>query len=271
MVPIRVAVNGALGRMGQVVLGALSTEPDMEPVGAIDLKQRGDTLDLPDDARTIPLSTSLEEVLASTNPQVLVDFSQAEAAMQAVPVAAGRGVNMVIGTTGLSEANLEEIGRISGENGVGVFVAPNFALGAVLLMHLAKQAAPFFEYVDIIEAHHEAKIDAPSGTATAMARAIGQDRQYKRNVPENEPIPGTRGGEFNGVGIHSIRMAGRSAHHEVILGTAGQTLTLRHDTLGRDCYMPGVMRAIREVVHLKELVVGLDKILGPAVGRDREP
>ena len=262
MASIRVAVNGATGRMGREVMAALCREPDMEPVGGVCKQQRGDVLDLPDGLRSIPLSTSLEEVLNATSPRILVDFTNAEVSMAAVPLAASHGVNLVIGTTGLSEQNLQELDRIAREQSIGIIVAPNFALGAVLLMHLARQAAPFFEYVDIIEMHHEAKIDAPSGTALAMARAIAEDRQYKRNYPEKELLPGTRGGEYNGVSIHSVRMAGRSAHHEVIFGTAGQTVSLRHDTLGRDCYMPGVMRAIREAVNLKGLVVGLDKILG---------
>ncbi len=262
MAAIRVAVNGATGKMGREVVAALCREPDMEPVGAVCRQPRGNSLNLPDGSGDIPLSTSLEEVLKSTSPHVLVDFSNAEVSMAAAPVAARRGVNLVIGTTGLSPENLQELDRITKEQSIGIIVAPNFALGAVLLMHLARQAAPFFEYVDIIEMHHEAKIDAPSGTALAMARGIAQGRQYKRNHPEKEPLPGTRGGEYNGVGIHSVRMAGRSAHHEVIFGTGGQTLSLRHDTLGRDCYMPGVMRAIREAVNLKGLVVGLDKILG---------
>ena len=261
MASIKVVVQGAAGRMGREVVAAICREPDMEPVGAVDLRP-GNTYDLPDGSGSIPLSSSLEEILSTTRPQVLVDFTQAEVSMAAAPVAANKGVNMVIGTTGISDENLQELERLAKEHSTGIFVAPNFALGAVLLMHLAKMAAPYFEYADIIEMHHEAKIDAPSGTALAMARAIGQDKQFQRNYPEKEPLPGTRGGEHNGIGIHSVRMAGRSAHHEVIFGTAGQTVTLRHDTLGRDCYMPGVTRAIREVMNLKGLVVGLDKILG---------
>ncbi len=262
MATIRVAVHGATGRMGQEVIAALCREPDMEPVGAICRRHRGDGLDLPDGSGSIPLSTDLEAVLRATSPEVLVDFTNAEATLAAAPVAARHGVNMVIGSTGLNEDHLQSLDRLTREQSIGVTVAPNFALGAVLIMHLAKRAAPFFEYADIIEMHHEAKIDAPSGTALAMARAISQDKEFQRNQPEREPLAGTRGGEHNGVGIHSLRMAGRMAHHEVIFGTAGQTVSLRHDALGRDCYMPGVMRAIREVVNVKGLVVGLDKILG---------
>lgn len=262
MASITVAVHGAMGRMGQEVINALCREPDMVPVGGVDVLQAGNALDLPDGSGSVPLSISLEEVLASTKPQVLVDFSVAAATMSAAPVAAKHGVNMVIGTTGLSEENLQGLDRISREESVGIIAAPNFALGAVVLMHLAKQAAPFFEYAEIIEAHHENKIDSPSGTALAIARAIAQDKQFKHNDPEKETLQGTRGGEHQGVSVHSVRMAGRIAHHEVVFGTAGQTVSLRHDTIGRECYMPGVMRAVREVVNLKGLVVGLDKILG---------
>ena len=259
---INVVVHGAIGRMGTEVVAALCREPDMKPVGAVDKRPQGDALALSDGSGSIPISTSLEEVLSATSPQVVVDFTNAEASIAAAPVVATHGANLVIGTTGFNEDDLNELDRIAREHDLGIIVAPNFALGAVLLMHLAKQAAPFFDYVDIIESHHESKIDAPSGTALAIAKAVAQHGRYKRNHPEREPLAGTMGGDYEGIGLHSIRMAGRSAHHEVIFGTAGQTVSLRHDTLGRDCYMPGVMRAIREVVSIKGLVVGLDKILG---------
>ena len=262
MAEIRVVVHGALGKVGREVIGALCRELDMDPVGGIDKVERGDSLDLPDGSGSIPLSTNLDELLGRTRPDVMVDFSQADAAMAAAPVAASHGVNVVIGTTGISEDNLQGLDRLAREQSIGVFVAPNFALGAVVLMHLARQAASFFDYAEIIEAHHEAKIDSPSGTALALAKAIAQDTHFQHNDPEKEPLPGARGAEYNGVSIHSMRMSGRSAHHEVVFGIAGQTLSLRHDTLGRDCYMPGVMRATREVVNMKGLVVGLDKLLG---------
>ena len=262
MASLKVAVNGATGRMGREVIATLCREPDMEPVGAVCGRQRGASLDLPDGSGSIPLSTSLEEVLQAADPEILVDFTQAQVSMAAAPVAAKHGTHLVVGTTGLSDDDLKELDRLARDQSIGIIVAPNFALGAVLLMHLAKRAAPFFEYAEIIEMHHEAKIDAPSGTALAIARSISQDRRYEWKDPEKESLAGTRGAEYNGVGIHSVRMAGRIAHHEVVFGTAGQTVSLRHDALGRDCYMPGVLRAIREVVNLRGLVVGLDKILG---------
>jgi 4-hydroxy-tetrahydrodipicolinate reductase len=262
MAPIRVVVHGAAGRMGREVLAALSREKDMEPVGGVDIKPLGESIPLPDGSRTIPYATSLEGMLSQVGAQVVVDFTNAEACMAAVPVAAKYGANLVIGTSGLSEANLTEIDRIARESGIGAFLAPNFALGAVLMQHLARIAAPFFDYVEIVEMHHEAKIDAPSGTALALARAIAQGRSFQRNIPQKEPLPGTRGGDYQGVTIHSVRMPGRLAHHEVTFGTSGQTLSIRHDTISRECYMPGVLKAIREVANFKGLVVGLEKILG---------
>ena len=123
-------------------------------------------------------------------------------------------------------------------------------------------ASRFFDYADLTEMHHEAKIDSPSGFSLALAKSIGDRKQFTRNYPEKENLPGTRGGEYNGVTIHSVRMPGLSAHHEVIFGTMGQTLSLRHDTVGRECYIPGVLTAIREVVQYQGLVLGLDKLLG---------
>ncbi len=262
MASIKVAVNGALGKMGTEVVSALCKEPDMLPVAAVDPRADRDSLTLPDGSGSILLSNDLGQAIKATSPDAVVDFTISDAVPGSARTATGAGVNMVIGTTGISDDILKQLDQMVAENGVGIFVAPNFALGAVVLMHLARQAAPYFEYAEIIEAHHEAKIDSPSGTALAIALSIAGDKQFEHNDPEKETLDGTRGGNHNGVSVHSMRMAGRSAHHEVVFGTAGQTVSLRHDVLGRDCYMPGVMRAVREVVNLKGLVVGLDKILG---------
>lgn len=259
---IRVAVAGATGKMGREAIIALAAAQDMEPVGATCRQDRGTQLALPDTGSFIPLSTNLEEVLSETKPDVLVDFTNAQTLMAGAPIAGRMGIHMVTGTTSLGDTDLQQLDMISKEHKIGIIVAPNFSIGAVLLVNLAKQAAPFFDYADIVETHHEAKIDAPSGTAQVIADAITQETSYERNVPEREPIPGARGGEYKGVSIHSLRMAGRVAHHEVIMGVAGQTLTLRHDMISRDCCMPGMLRAVREVGNLKSLVIGLDKILG---------
>ncbi|MCH7713308.1 MAG: 4-hydroxy-tetrahydrodipicolinate reductase [Chloroflexi bacterium] len=261
MAPIKVVVNGATGKMGMETVAAVSAEDGLELAGAVCQRERGPVLTLSGGAN-VPLSTNLADMLEQTRPDVLVDFTNATACMEAAPAAAGRSIHLVLGASGLTEEHLNQLDAMANDGNIGVIVAPNFALGAVVLKRLLEQAAPYFEYVDIIESHHEAKIDAPSGFAMALAKAIGDQRKFQRNVPERENLPGTRGGDYNGVSIHSIRMPGRSAHHEVILGTAGQTLTLRHDTLGRDCYMPGVIRCIKDVVTRKGLVVGLENILG---------
>ena len=262
MAPIRVVVHGVTGKMGQEVLATLCREADLTPVAGVCRQPRGETLPLPDRSGAIPLFTSVEDSLKFATPDVMVDFTNASACVDAALHAADAGVHSVIGSSGLSDEQLKQLDTAAREKSVGMVAAPNFAIGAVVMMKLAQQAAPFFEYVDIIEMHHEAKIDAPSGTALALAKTLAEGRQFQRNWTEKEHLSGTRGGEMHGIGVHSLRMAGRSAHHEVIFGTSGQTLSIRHDTLSRDCYMPGVVRAIREVVNQKGLVVGLENLLG---------
>jgi 4-hydroxy-tetrahydrodipicolinate reductase len=242
MASIKVLIHGVTGKMGREVLAAVNREPGMEPV---------------------PFSSDIESALDTYKPDVMVDFTNAEASLAACRMAAANGVNLVIGSTGFTEATINEFDRMAKEHGIGIFLAPNFAIGAILIMHLARSIGKFFDYADIVEMHHEAKIDSPSGTALALARNLreGRDNSFTRPSPEKEPVQGTRGGELGGVSIHSIRMPGRMAHHEVILGTQGQTLSLSHDTINRECYMPGVTLAIREVVKSKEFVVGLEKLL----------
>ena len=182
--------------------------------------------------------------------------------MASVPTIAKNSINMVLGASGLTEENLEFLGQEAIKSSIGIVVAPNFALGAVILKKLAEQAAPFFDYLDIIEAHHEAKIDAPSGFAMALAQSLGNDKEFTRNETSKENLENTRGGQYNGITIHSIRMPGKSARHEVIFGAAGQTVSICHDTLDRSCYMPGLMRCIRDGVARPGLVIGLENVLG---------
>ena len=250
--------------MGSEVLTAVCREQDLEPTCGVDKGVADDYLPLPDDSGRIPISSDMEAMICKYQPQVMVDFTNAEASIAGCRVAAANGVNLVVGSTGLSEDTLREMEGLAQEHGIGAFVAPNFAIGAVLIMHLARGLGKYFDYADIVETHHEAKIDSPSGTALALAKSLreGRDGPFTRPSPEKEPVEGTRGGNVEGVSIHSIRMPGRMAHHEVILGTQGQSLSLRHDTLNRECYMPGVVLAIREVVKSKGLVVGLEKLLG---------
>ena len=262
MKAIKVVVQGAQGRMGQEVLGALCREPETQVVGAVELNVSEDYLRLPDGSGTIPFSSNLDNILASCQADVLVDFTIAQAIMPAARIAAKRRVNLVIGTTGLTTDNTEEMERLSKDNKIGVVVAPNFALGAVLMMHLSRIAAKYLDYAEIIELHHHLKVDSPSGTALSTAKAMAEARGKPFSRPP-EPVKksSSRGEEVEGVAIHSIRLPGLMAHQEVILGAAGQTLSIRHDTISRECYMPGVILAIKEVVKRQGLIYGLDTLL----------
>ena len=263
MKPIRVVVQGASGRVGQEVVKALCREPETQVVGAVELQVAEDYLTLPDGSGTVPLSSDLDYILTSCQPDVLVDFTIAQVTMPAVRIATKQEVNLVIGTTGLTADDLNEIDRLATAHKVGVVVAPNFALGAVLMIHLAKVAAKYLDYAEIIELHHHQKADAPSGTALSTARAMAAARGKPFLQPlEQRKTSDSRGEQVEGVTIHSVRLPGLLAHQEVLLGAPGQTLSIRHDTIGRECYMPGVMLAIKEVVKRKGLIYGLDTLLG---------
>ena len=262
MSPINVVVNGALGKMGQQVLSAVSSEDDMRAVAGVDHVADDSTVSTPDGAVSVPLSSSLADVLDGVD--VVVDFTNAEGALGVIRDAAPSKVNVVVGSTGIQQDGIEEAAALASEHGAGIIIAPNFAMGAVVMTHLARIAAPFFDYADLTEMHHENKIDAPSGTALAIAQATveGKGGAFTAPEAEKELVAGTRGGTLDGVTIHSARMPGRVAHHELVFGALGQTLTLRHDSVSRDSFMPGVLLAIREVGSRPGLTVGLDKLLG---------
>lgn len=262
---ISVAVHGAAGKMGQEVLRALCRDPGLKAVGAIDVQAKQEALPLPDGTSSIPFSSSVESILKRCQPQVLVDFSVAEASVAAARVAAQHRVNLVIGTTGLTPQNIQDIKGWVLSQGIGGIVAPNFALGAVLMVHLAKIAARFKEFTsaEIIEMHHDEKIDAPSGTSLATAQAMLEARghPFQHNEPQKVSLPGTRGGEVGGISLHSMRLLGLLAHQEVVLGALGQTLSIRHDTISRECFIPGVIMAINGVVKRPGFIYGLDQLL----------
>ena len=260
--PINVVVHGVMGKMGQQVLDMATRADGMQPTGAADITASQGSLALPDNSGDIPLSSSLADVLDSAN--VVVDFSSAEGAASVMRAAAPRNVNIVIGSTGITDAIYRDADRLANEHGVGIIIAPNFAMGAVLMIALAKQAARFFDYADLTEMHHESKIDSPSGTALAIANAAieGKAGGFAAPQSEKELIIGARGATHNGVSIHSARMPGRVAHHELVFGALGQTLTIRHDSVNRESFMPGVALAVNEVVKRTGLTVGLDKIMG---------
>ena len=173
-------------------------------------------------------------------------------------------MRVVSGSTGLSPEDLDEIRQLASSNGVGVISASNFALGAVLLMHLAGIASKYFDYADLLESHHEMKLDAPSGTALSIAEAMveGRGSGFEQNVADLETLAGTRGGDYQGINVHSARMPGRVARHEVVFGALGQTFTMIHDSINRESFMPGVMLATKRVVEENQLVIGLANVLG---------
>ena len=259
---IKVAVQGVFGKMGRQVLETLCVEPDMDPVGAADLVAPDDTMDLPDGSGRIRLSTSIADVIDGAD--VIVDFTSGDGSAHVIEAAAEQKVNLVIGSTGIPDQVIERARKLADENNIGILIAPNFAIGGVVMIHLAKVAARFFDYADLLEMHHENKIDAPSGTALAIARAAvdGRGDQFIENVAEKELVQGGRGASLDGVSIHSARMPGRVAHHELTFGHIGQTLTIRHDSINRDSFMPGVMMAVRAIRSRPGLTMGLDKIMG---------
>ncbi len=260
---IKVVVYGASGRVGQEVVKAVCREPEMQLVGAVDVNVPAEYLTLPDGSGTVPFSADLAAIIESCQPDVIVDFSIARASMPAVRTASKRGVNMVIGTTGFTADDLDEMQKLAEANEIGIVVAPNFALGAVLMMHLAKVAGKYFDHAEIIEQHHDRKLDAPSGTsqmtARVMAEARGKPFLPPAVVGEDSPA---RGKSVEGVNIHAVRLPGFMAHQEVILGTDGQTLRIRHDQISREAFMPGVLLAVKEVMKRKGFIYGLDKLLG---------
>jgi len=261
--PIRVIINGALGKMGQVIAKAVVCEPGLMPVGAVDKEVTQKYLPLAEAPELIVLCSDLGSCLRRCDADVVVDFTNVDVSMAAARIAIKQKVNMVIGTTGLSEKNLAEIEQLCRTYKVGAVVAPNFSLGAALLIHLSKFAAKFFNQAEIIEMHHDKKADAPSGTAIATAKEMLETHGKPFVYPEvtREILSNTRGGQMNGIAIHSLRLPGFMAGQEVIFSGAGETLSLRHDTVSRECYVPGVILAIKEVTKHKGLTHGLDALL----------
>lgn len=257
---IQVAIHGAAGRVGREIVGAIATEPGMTMAAAIDRLPIHEAPALP---RGVPYFESAQSALQSVQPDVVVDFTSATAALGLAPLALAAGIRPVIGSTGFSDADIAYLRNLCREHRIGAIYAPNFTVGAVLLARLAAMAAPFFDYVEVLEEHHEQKVDAPSGTALAIVQAIQRTHpeRFQRNEPEREPLPGTRGANAGGISVHSSRMPGRMAHHQVTFGGKGQTLTLRHDTIDRKCYVPGVLLAIRRVMGLDDLSVGLEELM----------
>ncbi|WP_433307781.1 4-hydroxy-tetrahydrodipicolinate reductase [Actinoplanes sp. CA-030573] len=206
------------------------------------------------------------DVLLDGGAQVFVDFTNPDAVMDNIEWAVGQGISIVVGTSGFTEEKLDRVrGLLSDRPGVGVLIAPNFGLGAILMMQFAARAAKYFESVEIIEQHHPRKLDAPSGTSTHTAKLIAEARAVAGSPPmpdaTKEERDGARGALVDGVRVHSVRAAGLVAHQEVLFGSAGETLTIRHDSLDRVSFMPGVLLAVRNVLRRPGLTIGLDPLL----------
>ncbi len=261
---IRVGVIGACGRMGRMVCRAVAEAPDLALVAAIDRSQVGRSIGslIGDPRIDVPISEELHRLLEA-EVEVAVDFTHPDVVMDNIRWCITHAIHLVVGTTGIGEGDLEEIRSLLESEGSesNVIVAPNFALGAVLMQRFAAQAARFFPAVEVIELHHDGKADAPSGTALATVRRLLGERREAYRGPSAESVPGVRGGEVEGVRVHSVRLPGLVAHQEVIFGGPGQTLTIRHDSTDRSSFMPGVLMALRAVMTRPGLTVGLEPLL----------
>lgn len=247
---INVAVCGANGRMGQAVIKAVEAAEDMALVARIDVNN-GEF-------------ATIADAKDSVNIDILVDFTQPSSVYENALYCLNNGINIVVGTTGLSDVQIEELKKLSTSQNTGCLIAPNFSTGAVLMMMFAKMAAKYFNNAEIIELHHNQKKDAPSGTAVKTAKMMAEVNENFTfgNCPEVETIEGARGANsYSNIHIHSVRMPGFMASQEVVFGSSGQTLRIRHDSTDRECYMNGVLLSIRYVNEHKEFVYGLENIL----------
>ena len=262
---IRVGVIGACGRMGRAVCRAVLDDPGLALVAAVDRSHAGETVGslVGDPGVGLVVSDSLG-ALTEAEAEVAVDFTHPDVVMENVRWAVARGLHLVVGTTGVAPEDLDEIRSLLGSEGSSsnVVVAPNFAIGAVLMQRFAAEAARHLPAVEIIEFHHEGKADAPSGTALATARRLAGERPEAWSGPGAETLAGARGGDVEGIRIHSVRLPGLVAHQEVIFGGPGQTLTIRHDSTDRTSFMPGVLLAVKAVGTRPGLTVGLEPLLG---------
>ena len=261
---IRVGVFGAAGRMGATVCRAVLDDPELELVAAVDPLHAGiDLRQLGVEAPSMQVAPSCD-ALADAGAEVVVDFTVVDAARKNLEWCADHGVHAVVGTTGFTPADLDDFRTRFDASTANAVIAPNFAIGAVLMIRFAELAAPYFETAEIIELHHDQKVDAPSGTAmlTAERMAAASD-DWASDPTTKTVVDGARGGVTEGgIRVHSVRLRGLVAHEEVLLGTTGQSLTIRHDSYDRTSFMPGVLLAVRAVRERAGLTIGLDPLLG---------
>ena len=262
---LTIIVTGACGQMGNYVIEGVVEASDMKLVGAVDPAGRGKPLGeiVPGAPEDIVCSGHLAAALEESQPQIMIDFTTPAVAMDNIQAALNAGVACVVGTTGFSPVDLQVVERLCEKTDAPCLIAPNFSIGANLMMKFAAEAATNFDYSEIIERHHEKKADAPSGTALITAEMMAEASQRPmREVPTaHEELSGVRGGETEGIHIHSVRMPGYVANQEVVFGGTGEVLKIEHIATGRECFIPGVLLATRKVLELQGLVYGLDTIL----------
>lgn len=262
---IKIVIAGPRGRMGKEAVALVQKTENYSLVGVIDRRNNGQSLSEVEGFTNVnvPIFTDINECFAQTKPDVLIDLTTPEIGKYHTEVAIQQGVRPVVGTTGFTNEELDRLSQIAEERKVGAIIAPNFAVGAVLMMKFSQMAAKFFQDVEIIELHHDQKLDAPSGTAVKTAELLTTVRESKKqgHPDEKETIQGARGAEYDGIRIHSVRLPGLVAHQEVMFGGDGQMLSIRHDSFNRASFMSGVKLSVDTVMNLDVLVYGLENII----------
>lgn len=261
----RIAMFGICGKMGTSMAGELIKEDDVDLVAGFDSTNIGTDLGeyLGTGKKGISITDSYKDIL-NQSPDLIIDFTIAEIAKKSINWAMDNGIDIIVGTTGLSSGDLAGIEKKAGECGTKVLIAPNFAIGAVIMMKISGMIAKYFDNSEIIEKHHDQKKDAPSGTSIATAKNISKSINFNSSRlknGENETIGSSRGGFTDGVHIHSIRLPGFLAHQEVIFGTLGQTLSIKHDSINRSSFYPGIIFAVRNMDKVSNYTYGLDKLI----------
>lgn len=262
---IKIVVAGPRGRMGIEALKLIKNTEHFKLVGAIDRTHNGKAIS---DIEGLPeldahIYTNIEECLTEVKPDVLLDLTTPEIGRLHTEIALNYGVRPVVGTTGFTQEDLKNLSKQAEDKGIGAIIAPNFAVGAILMMKFSQMAAKYFQDVEIIELHHDKKLDAPSGTAAKTAELISAVREYKKqgHPDEKETMHGARGAAYDGIHVHSVRLPGLIAHQEVLFGGNGQMLSIRHDSFNRESFMSGVRLAIETVMKIDLLVYGLENII----------
>ena len=262
---LKIAIAGPRGRMGREAVLLVQETEGYELAAVLDHKNGGGLLSDFDGfaGMEVPVYSDVQLLMQEVHPDVLIDLTTPEVGMLHTKTALEHGVRPVVGTTGFTKEQLQELEELCHDKGIGCIIAPNFALGAVLMMKFSQMAGRYFQDVEIIELHHDQKLDAPSGTAVKTAEMIAEVRETKQqgHPEEKETIKGARGANYDGMHIHSVRLPGLIAHQQVMFGADGQTLTIRHDSYNRASFMSGVKLAVDTVVKIDTLVYGLENII----------